>query len=226
MFINRSTGFNDPDGYYPKDGYIHSMNIRARGKVEGEPDGLSIMETTRTQNKVEDQVGTEQPKEVTPEMAEKIKKAAWMPIAVGETGISEETNPTRIQEYLKVGGGINGSELIPWCASFVGWTFNQVQIKGTRSGLARSYLNWGQPVDTNNIPYGSVAVFSSSRGPSSGHVAFVTQDLGDSVEVLGGNQSNNGKSKGAVTKTTFSKSKLLGARWPSDLETATPIAME
>ena len=57
--------------------------------------------------------------------------------------------------------------------------------------LARSFLDWGYPIDPNNIQRGDIVIFPRGREGWKGHVGFYigTSDDGDWI-ILGGNQSN------------------------------------
>jgi uncharacterized protein (TIGR02594 family) len=102
--------------------------------------------------------------------------------------------------------GITTDE-VPWCASFTGACLEACGIRSTRSGAARSYLNWG--IRLPSPVYGCLVVFQ--REPSGGHVGFVVgKDQDGNLQVLGGNQSD------AVNIKTFKPNRVLGYRWPSD----------
>jgi len=215
---NSSTGFNDPSGTYPRSDRTSDINPLVGGSDGGATPTNTPFLADRANNAappatVDKDVFKE------PDAPVDTTKAPWMPFAIGEIGTNEEKNPTRVKEYHKVGGGSAMSESVPWCASFIGWCLDQAAYKGTRSALARSYSNFGQAVDPKNVPYGSVVVMSGTRGPSSGHVVFFTKDLGDKFECVGGNQTvGDGKkfdTGGQVTRGTFSKSKIVAIRFPT-----------
>lgn len=101
-------------------------------------------------------------------------------------------------------GGIKDDET-PWCAAFVGGVLESVGIQSSRSGAARSYLQWGQPIKLP-VP-GCVVVFSRDGG---GHVGFVVgKDSTGRLLVLGGNQAD------AVNVRAFGLDRVLGYRWPT-----------
>ena len=99
--------------------------------------------------------------------------------------------------------GISNDE-VPWCAAFVGAVLENVGITSTRSGLAKSYLNFGTK---QNVPtLGSIVVFSRKGG---GHVGFVVgKDKDGNLYVLGGNQSDS------VSVKKFTTANVVGYRWP------------
>lgn len=94
-----------------------------------------------------------------------------------------------------------------WCAAFVGAMLRRGGYASSGALNARSYLTYG---DALKVPRrGCIAVFSRGTSGWEGHVAFFLRDLGERIEVLGGNQGN------AVSITTEPKTALLGYRWPS-----------
>lgn len=133
-----------------------------------------------------------------------------MPIARGELGQKEVAGPgdnSRIAEYLAsttIGEPYNRNDETPWCSAFVNWCIERAGLRGTRSALARSWLEWGREI-REPVP-GCIAVFTREGG---GHVAFYLGRSGDNIYVLGGNQSN------AVTEAAYAASRLLGYRLPA-----------
>ena len=74
----------------------------------------------------------------------------WMTVAAAEVGVQTfppgQSNP-RITAY-HANTNISGyDDKASWCSSFVNWSLEQVGIAGTRSALARSWLEWGEPLD-------------------------------------------------------------------------------
>lgn len=80
-------------------------------------------------------------------------------------------------------------------------------MTGTNSALARSWLGWGQALDTPKP--GAVTAFRRDGGPTKGHVGFFWESQRDRILVLGGNQENQVSIKGCR------KDDLLGFRWPA-----------
>lgn len=100
-------------------------------------------------------------------------------------------------------GGIKDDET-PWCAAFVGSMLERCGIKSSRFEGAKSYLEWGQKLDSP--VEGCVVVFSREGG---GHVGFVVgQDKAGNLLVLGGNQQD------AVNIKSFPLSRKPVYRWP------------
>lgn len=142
----------------------------------------------------------------------------WMKIAEGYIGVKEikgvNHHPAivRMWKWIKR-GGIKNDE-VPWCAAFVGACLEQVGIISSRFESARSYLDWGVPLDAPAV--GCIVVFE--RGSWQGHVGFVYgQDINGNLLVVGGNQSDE------VNVRSFSRSRVIrsknrkeviGYRWP------------
>jgi uncharacterized protein (TIGR02594 family) len=139
-----------------------------------------------------------------------VEEFPWIPIALAELGVKEypgdRDNP-RIVEYLKstnLGAPYNSNDETYWCSAFVNWCIERSGYEGTDSAWARSWLNWGQKVETPRR--GCVVVFS--REANSGHVAFYVGETPTEIQVLGGNQSDE------VNTSNYPKSRVLGYRLP------------
>jgi len=116
-------------------------------------------------------------------------------------------NPVIMSFYKDVGhGGVQDDET-PWCAAFVGALLERCGLMSTRSLLARSYLNWGAPLDRARV--GAIAIFKRGRDQTKGHVGFVMGQDDKQVYILGGNQSDE------VNIQPFKRKDLLGFRWPT-----------
>lgn len=82
---------------------------------------------------------------------------------------------------------------VPWCAAFVNWVTMVCGIPGTRSGLAKSFVNWGVTIPLEKTIRGDVVVVTR---PGGNHVAFAAEDYSPEWKkkgvfpILGGNQSN------------------------------------
>ncbi len=139
---------------------------------------------------------------VAPELSPVWLQTAWKEIGVKET---ESSNP-RIEEYHKATHLNNNliNQDTPWCASFICWALEQVNIESPKSAWARSFLTWGEKLDIPRI--GSIVVFK--RGIDSGHVGFYIGEYPDSITVLSGNSNN------CVRISDYPKSNVLGFRWP------------
>lgn len=209
-------GFNSTDDVYPIADYGQDINKLAGGK-------MSDTARNRSDNAIPEQRADGEAI-ISEADAALAKDTPWMKIAMGEIGVNEEQNAARIKEYHSLGGGANSNEGVPWCSSFIGYCLEKSDYTGTKSAMARSYLRYGKDVGTTEIPYGAIGVLEGNRGANSGHVVFITKDLGNKIEVIGGNQTTSlegGKAVkydtgGKVTRITFPKTKLLGCHFPTE----------
>ena len=140
----------------------------------------------------------------------------WLTEARRYLGLCEIPGSAHAAEILAMWdkikrGGINDDET-PWCAAFVGSCLENVNIKSTRFESAKSYMNWGLPLDAPLL--GCIVVFGRSGG---GHVAFnVGLTKAADPVCLGGNQGNK------VSIATFPRSRVLGYRWPVGFDIGEP----
>lgn len=137
----------------------------------------------------------------------------WLSIAFRELGQSEisgdGSNP-RIVEFLN---SVNlplpdkNDDETPWCSAFVNWCIEKSEIMGTKSAMARSWVNWANHI---GVPaFGCVTVLSSGQDRRFGHVGFfVGFEDKDKIKLLGGNQSNS------VSVCCFEKNRVIAHRWP------------
>ncbi len=142
----------------------------------------------------------------------------WMTIAEGEKGVSEIPgmgNNSRVLEYLNatnnLGRSARSKDETPWCSAFVNWCVAQAGIKGTKSALARSWLDWGTPISSPRR--GCIVIFS--RNKIFGHVGFYISETQTHIKVLGGNQEDPQSHLYQVSERFYPKSALLGFRIPS-----------
>ena len=144
-------------------------------------------------------------------LADTLRAAPWLRVARGELGVRNfpagSSNP-RITAY-HAGTAIAGyDDKANWCSSFVDWALRQVVIAGTGSALARSWLDWGEPLDAPRP--GCIAVLWRDDPASwKGHVGFFVHEDGDEVVLLGGNQLES------VREHRYPRANVLGYRWPA-----------
>ncbi len=148
--------------------------------------------------------------------------APWLDAAWSEFGTQAIPGPrtsVQVQSYYVAAGhpDVSGDD-VAWCAAFVGACLERSGIRCSRSLAARSYLEFGTPIDTAS--YGAIAVFSRGSDTALGHVAFVVGEASGGLVVLGGNQSN------AVGVLTMPRERLLSLRWPSLSPVRQPSAPE
>lgn len=137
---------------------------------------------------------------------------AWLDVARRYIGTREIKGPKHNKHILdwwaKLGAPFRDDET-PWCGAFVGGVLAEAGIKPQPGGAsARAWLNFGKKLDKPAV--GAVVVFwRGSPSGWSGHVGFVVgKDRKGNIMVLGGNQGD------AVNIKPFSKTRVLGYRWP------------
>lgn len=116
-------------------------------------------------------------------------------------------NPVIQGFFAAAGADQNTADEVPWCAAYVGAVLAELGLPNTGRLNARSYLDWGVPVELADAKPGDVVIFS--RGDPSGwqgHVAFLVRFDGDKILCRGGNQSNE------VNDALYAVSRLLGIR--------------
>lgn len=132
----------------------------------------------------------------------------------------EADNPDILSMYARIGHGWVEHDEVAWCAAFVGSCLEQVGERSTRSLTARSYLDWGVPVELSEAREGDIVVFKRGNSSWQGHVGFFVETRGTSVAVLGGNQ------KDSVSIATYGREDMLGIRRAGDVSpsVAMPLA--
>jgi uncharacterized protein (TIGR02594 family) len=141
--------------------------------------------------------------------------APWMAIAKDEIGVRQfppgQSNP-RITEYHSDTNIRGYDDKASWCSSFVNWCFAQTGILGTASALARSWIEWGEPLE---MPLPGCVTILTREDPNSwkGHVGFYLRSDDHYVYLLGGNQI------GEVREHYYPISSVLGYRWPAQATT-------
>ena len=146
----------------------------------------------------------------TPDISLDYKHPDWYTVARAYIGLKEivgaKHNETILEFWEHCKLPFRDDET-PWCAGFVGGCLEKCGIKSTRSGMARSYLKWGKPLEEPRI--GAIVVYwRVSRYSTSGHVGFVANAPdGGFLPTLGGNQGN------AVSIKPYPMSRILGYRW-------------
>ena len=136
-------------------------------------------------------------------------KPSWLLKAESYIGLKEiagpKNNATVVNFWKKIHLNSISNDEVPWCAAFVGAVLEENGFTSSRSGLAKSYLNWGTPLKTPML--GCIVVFTRKGG---GHVGFIEGfDKNGNIFVLGGNQSD------AVNIKLFKTNNVVGYRWPS-----------
>lgn len=151
-----------------------------------------------------------------------MNQPAWLAAAWAEFGVREiqgsGNSETVLSYYKEAGHPTIQHDETAWCAAFAGAMLKRVDVAGTGSLLARSYLGWGMPIETPK--FGAIAVLERGSDPGAGHVGFVVGAAGKRIFLLGGNQGD------AVSVAAFDTSRVLGYRWPSDKAETTPTGVD
>ncbi len=142
----------------------------------------------------------------------------------------DERNPQDIKTLQKLFKDQAGLDLSPdtaaWCAAFMNGVLGESGVDGTGKATARSFLNYGTPVEDPQV--GDIVVFDRGGGWK-GHVGFITgieeRDGKTFLKVLGGNQSTDESQGRGVTVNIkeFSTDKVLGYRRPPGATPASKI---
>lgn len=136
----------------------------------------------------------------------------WYEIAKSYIGTKEvrgkSHNPKIVKMFADVGFPTVTDDETAWCAAFVGACLRDAGQPYLKSLAARSYLNYGKKL--TEPKEGAIVVFwRGSPNSWQGHVGFVSRWDAKSVWVVGGNQSNT------VSEQKFSRSQVLGFRYPT-----------
>jgi uncharacterized protein (TIGR02594 family) len=120
-------------------------------------------------------------------------------------------NP-RIVKYLKttnIGRESAKNDETPWCGAFISFCIEEAGLTGTKSALARDWLNFGKKID--KPVRGCIVVFERGEpGSNQGHVGFYLSGSAPQIKILSG---NTGPQSNAVTIGNHPKP-VLGFRLP------------
>ena len=144
-------------------------------------------------------------------------------IARGYIGTTEgpgtADNPAIMEMYASVGHDWVEHDSVAWCAAFVGHCLEKAGLRSTRKLTARSYLDWGVPVEITDAQPGDIGVIPRGTSSWQGHVFFIERIDGPWIWGLGGNQSD------AVNVKRYSVSKLLGVRRAGNVAPAVSLSV-
>jgi len=140
---------------------------------------------------------------------------------IGTTeGPGPADNPIIMEMYASVGHDWVEHDSVAWCAAFVGHCLERAGIQSTRKLTARSYLDWGVPVDVADAQQGDIGVIPRGSSRWQGHVFFIDRIEGAWVWGLGGNQDD------AVNVRRYPVSKLLGVRRAGNVAPSVTLSVE
>jgi uncharacterized protein (TIGR02594 family) len=147
-------------------------------------------------------------------VAETDNRPLWLIEAYKDLGQKElpgewQNNPVIVDMFKYTTYKATKDE-VPWCSAAVNKWMAKAGIMGSKSAAAVSWLNWGQ--DLGDEPdLGCVVVFEWDSGDH--HVSlYVGPGDGDTIQCLGGNQSN------MVKISTFPLRSVMSYRWPGKRE--------
>lgn len=140
---------------------------------------------------------------------------------IGTTeGPGPADNPVIMEMYASVGHDWVEHDSVAWCAAFVGHCLERAGIRSTRKLTARSYLDWGVPVDVVDAQQGDIGVIPRGSSRWQGHVFFIDRIEGQWVWGLGGNQDD------AVNVKRYPVSKLLWVRRAGNVAPVVTMSVE
>lgn len=197
--------------------------LRKRGFDPGPPDGVIGPNTKKAIKLFQESVGIPADGVVGPqtisalnpfevEGLENIVHIPWLRVSLSLLGVKQfsggASNPAIDGRDGVLEVDYNSDETA-WCGLHVGYCIKQaLSEEPLPENLlgARNWLGFGEEADAK---MGSILVFWR-ESPSSwkGHVGFYYGETEKDYLVLGGNQSDS------VSIAKYSKSRLLGARWP------------
>lgn len=140
---------------------------------------------------------------------------------IGTTeGLGPADNPVILAMYASIGQTHVEHDSVAWCAAFVGHCFEKAGIRSTRQLTARSYLDWGIPIEVADAQQGDIGVIPRGKAGWQGHVFFIDRIEGGWVWGLGGNQND------AVNVKRYPVSRLLGVRRAGHVAPAVTLSID
>ena len=140
---------------------------------------------------------------------------------IGTTeGPGPADNPVIMEMYASVGHDWVEHDSVAWCAAFVGHCLERAGIRSTRKLTARSYLDWGVPIEVEDAQQGDIGIIPRGSSSWQGHVFFIDRIEGPWVWGPGGNQDD------AVNVKRYPVSKLLGVRRAGNVAPVVTMSVE
>jgi uncharacterized protein (TIGR02594 family) len=140
-----------------------------------------------------------------------MSEPAWIAEARKHIGLAEIPGPKNnatIAGWLARLHAWWSDDATPWCGVYVAAVLEPYFPLPKHWYRARAWLEWGVKLEHPEV--GCVVVFE--RG-AAGHVGFVVgRDRQGDLLVLGGNQGD------AVSIAAFHRGRVLGYRWPANVE--------
>lgn len=127
-------------------------------------------------------------------------------LEIGTYEWAEGSNP-RVDAYFDDVGYPSMTDETAWCAAFVGAMLKRCGLPHTGKLTARSYLDWGKPVDLSKAEPGDVVILWRGSPTSwQGHVGLYDRQADGNVYLLGGNQRDQ------VNVSGYSIDRVLSVR--------------
>lgn len=137
----------------------------------------------------------------------------WMVVAKRYLGLAEikgRRHNAKILKFWKRCKLPFKTDETAWCAGYVGGVLEECGIRSSRSGMARSYLKWGEECEPE--PGAIVVYWRGAVDSASGHVGFIASPvIGNFIPTLGGNQGDR------VCVKNYPASRALGFRKPKGM---------
>lgn len=133
---------------------------------------------------------------------------------VGTREIGGVSSQPLIAAMLSLDSPIGISDEIPWCSAYMNFIAWLLRLPRSKSLAARSWLTVGTPIHLDQARPGfDVVILNRANGPKDpnvlkapGHVGWFAGCDGNTVTLLGGNQSDS------VSLSRFPVSDVLGVR--------------
>lgn len=154
--------------------------------------------------------------------------ARLLEIAKAQIGVLEfkgaGSNPNIVEMWRvgRVAGPPVNDDDVAWCSAFLCACVETAGIKSTRSGLAKSWIKWGQPLNRPRV--GGICVLNRANDPAGrdwrGHVGIIAAVAETTIRLLSGNANNS------VCVAEFARERIAagGLRWALDVPFTDEIA--
>lgn len=124
---------------------------------------------------------------------------------IAQSWLNTPETDAKLNDFLYNGGRNLSAAERAWCSDFVKASYAKAGIETNATGMARSWLDEGTPVDDPQP--GDVAVLSRTNDPSLGHVGFFEGRNPDgTIKLLSGNYGDT------VASASYPTSRVLGYR--------------
>lgn len=101
-----------------------------------------------------------------------------------------KSNPAVEQFWIDAGFETAQRDDVPWCAVFVGAVLASCGLPNTGKPNAKSYEQYGQPVDLQDYRPGDIVVTDPDPATWQAHVGFLVEFTGEHVKMISGNSDD------------------------------------